>query len=193
MASHRLERVTLPPVADRSFADPDIQQYLASRDVVVLAMLTPSGAPLAMPMWFVHDESELIMGTVDGSAKVRHLERDPRVSVVAEGGSRAALDGVVLAGEIRFLTGDERLEWGRRFHAKYTPVVNRMWGGPDIPDNRRVFALAPRWCLPSGCDRRRQAVSVNIDCPVRGRAFRRVDLERAVKPVRNLSGMAVRT
>ena len=94
------------PVADRSFSDPDIQHYLASRDVVVLAMLTPSGAPLAMPMWFVHDERELIMGTVDGSAKVRHLERDPRVSVVAEGGSRAALDGVVLAGEVRFLTGD---------------------------------------------------------------------------------------
>ena len=107
-------------------------------------MLTASGAPLAMPMWFVCDERQLVMGTVDGAAKVRHLERDPRVSVVAEGGSRGVLDGVVLAGEIRFLTGDERLEWGRRFQAKYTPYVDRQWGGSDIPDNRRVFALTPR-------------------------------------------------
>lgn len=129
---------------DRAFSDPDIQRYLADKDVVVLAMLTASGAPLAVPMWFVFDERELIMGTVDGSAKVRNLERDPRVSVVAEGGGRGALDGVVLAGEIRFLTGDERLEWGRRFRAKYTPIVDRHWGGPDIPDNRRVFSLAPR-------------------------------------------------
>lgn len=138
-------RIIIPVfVVNHSFSDPDIQQYLVGRDVVVLAMLTGSGAPLAMPMWFVHDEQQLVMGTVDGVAKVRHLERDPRVSVVAEGGSRGALEGVVLAGEIRFLTGDERLEWGRRFHAKYTPYVDQMWGGADIPDNRRVFAVTPR-------------------------------------------------
>jgi hypothetical protein len=74
---------------DRSFSDPDIQRYLAGKDVVVPAKLTAGDAPLATPRWFVCDERELVMGTLDGVAKVRHLERDPRVSVVARAGASA--------------------------------------------------------------------------------------------------------
>lgn len=131
-------------MSDRSFADPAIQRYLADRDVVVLAMLTGAGAPLATPMWFTNDDTELAMISVDGLAKIRNLERDPRVSVVAEGGKRGAVDGLVLSGEVRFLEGDERLGWGRRFHDRYAPDVERLWGGSTIPDNRRVFAFRPR-------------------------------------------------
>ena len=131
-------------MADRVFADPAIQRYLSGKDVMILAMLTAGGGPLATPMWFVHDEEQLAMVSVDGLAKVRNLERDPRVSVVAEGGRRGAIDGVVLTGEVRFLEGDERLDWGRRFRDKYAPDIERLWGGSDLPDNRRVFALRPR-------------------------------------------------
>lgn len=131
-------------MAERSFADEAIQQYLTNKDVATLAMLTSTGGPLATPMWFVNDERELAMVSVDGVAKVRNLERDPRVSVVAEGGERGAINGLVLSGDVRFLDGDERVEWGQRFRAKYTPDIDRLWGGPDIPDNRRVFVFAPR-------------------------------------------------
>ena len=79
-----------------------------------------------------------------GLAKIRNLERDPRVSVVAEGGERGAINGVVLTGQVRFLAGAERLEWGRRFRHKYAPDIERLWGGPELPDNRRVFAFNPR-------------------------------------------------
>lgn len=130
-------------MARPSFDEPSIQRYLATKDVAVLAMITPSGGPLATPMWFVHDETELAMVSVDGLAKIRHLERDPRVSVVAEGGERGAIDGVVLTGAVRFLDGDERIEWGRRFRTKYEPSIDRLWGGPDLPENRRVFAFEP--------------------------------------------------
>lgn len=127
-----------------SFDDPTIQAYLAGNDVAVLAMLTRSGAPLATPMWFVNDERTLAMVSVDGLAKIANLERDPRVSVVVEGGDRGSIDGVVLTGEVRFLDGDERLTWGRRFRDKYTPDIDALWGGPDMPDNRRVFSFEPR-------------------------------------------------
>ena len=40
------------------FSETEIQDYLAGVDVVVLATVSRSGAPLAMPMWFVND-SEL--------------------------------------------------------------------------------------------------------------------------------------
>lgn len=131
-------------MSGRSFDDPAIQSYLSAADVAVLAMVTGSGAPLATPMWFVVDDRELAMVSVDGLAKIRHLEREPRVSVVVEGGQRGAIDGVVLAGEMRFLDGDERAAWGQRFRAKYAPDIDRLWGGPDLPDNRRVFACTPR-------------------------------------------------
>ena len=126
------------------FSDPAVQRCLAETDVVVLALLTASGAPLATPMWFVHDETHVAMVSVDGLAKIRHLERDGRVSVVAEGGGRGAIHGVVVAGDARFVDGDERLDWGRRFREKYTPDIDRLWGGPDLPDNRKVFVFEAR-------------------------------------------------
>ncbi len=131
-------------MAEQMFDDPGLQRYLSAKDVVILAVLTAGGGPLATPMWFVHDEEHLAMVSVDGLAKVRYLERDPRVSVVAEGGERGAINGVVLTGQVRFVDGDERLLWGRRFFDKYAPDIERLWDGPGIPDNRRVFVLRPR-------------------------------------------------
>ncbi|MFT7650703.1 MAG: nitroimidazol reductase NimA-like FMN-containing flavoprotein [Candidatus Poriferisodalaceae bacterium] len=133
-------------MTDRTFSDPAIQRYISGKEVVVLAMLTSRGGPLATPMWFVNDGEQLAMVSVDGLAKIRNLERDSRVSVVAEGGEggESGAIGVVLAGEVRFLDGDERHKWGRRFREKYSPNIERLWGGQAIPDNRRVFAFAPR-------------------------------------------------
>lgn len=139
-------------MVDRTFADPAIQGYLQGKDVVVLAMLGRGGGPLATPMWFVHDDRRVAMVSVDGLAKIRNLERDPRVSVVAEGGERGAINGVVLAGDVRFLDGDERLEWGRRFREKYSPSIERLWGGPDLPADRRVFAFDARVVSAFGLD-----------------------------------------
>lgn len=140
-------------MADRTFSDDTIQRYLAGKDVVILAMLGRGGGPIATPMWFVHDEHELAMISVDGLGKIRNLERDPRVSVVAEGGERGAGDAVVLAGEVRFLDGDERTTWGARFRDKYAPVIDRLWGGPELPDDRRVFVFGPRVVSAFGLDR----------------------------------------
>lgn len=131
--------MTTPP-----FADDAVQAYLSATNVVVLAMLTTSGAPLATPMWFVHDATTLAMVSVDGLAKVRHLQRDGRVSIVAEGGEHGAINGVVLSGEMRFLDGEERATWGRRFHQRYTPAIDNLWGGAELPDDRQVFCCNPR-------------------------------------------------
>ena len=132
------------------FSDDAVQRYLAGRDVVVLATLGADGAPLAMPMWFVHDATSLTMVSVAGTAKVRNLEHDPRVCVVAEGGTRDAPDGLVLTGAVTFETGDARAAAGRRFADRYRPAIERIWGGPEVPDDRRVFALRPRVVRASG-------------------------------------------
>ncbi len=74
--------------------DARIQQFLAGKEVAVLATVQPDGAPLAMPMWFLHDPTSLTMISVDGLQKVKNLRRDPRVCVVAEAADAAGIRGV---------------------------------------------------------------------------------------------------
>ncbi|MGK0168810.1 MAG: general stress protein 26 [Gammaproteobacteria bacterium] len=136
----------MPMVGEKKrheFGDPQVQRYLEGTDTVVLALVTPLGAPFAMPMYFAHDEQALAMVSVDGLAKLRHLERDPRVCVVAEGGERGAVNGLILSGTVRFLDGRERAEWGERFAQRYAPAMERLWGEQELPANRRVFCVQP--------------------------------------------------
>jgi PPOX class probable F420-dependent enzyme len=127
------------------FAEAAIQRYLATKEVVVLATLQPDGAPLAMPMWFLHDAQAITMISVDGLQKVKNLRRDPRVSVVAES-VRANKDvsGVVVQGRAEFL-GDtpERRALVDRFLTKYEPRLEKLWGGRAMPPNRVMFRIVP--------------------------------------------------
>ena len=83
--------------------DPRIEQYLATKDVVLLGTVSPSGAPLVTPMWFLHDAEALTMISVDGLPKVRNLRREPRVCVVAESGTRRDIRNVTVHGHAVFL------------------------------------------------------------------------------------------
>ena len=124
--------------------EPRIQAFLATKEVVVLSTVQPDGAPLAMPMWFLHDESSLVMISVDGLQKVRNLQHDPRVSIVAEAGTRRDIRGVTVRGRVEFLADSpERRALVDRFHAKYDPDLARLWGGQSMPPNRVMFRIVP--------------------------------------------------
>jgi PPOX class probable F420-dependent enzyme len=127
-----------------TLADAAIQRFLASKDVVVLATVQPDGAPLAMPMWFLHDPVALTMISVDSTQKVRNLRRDPRVCVVAEAvAASGEIRGVTVIGRVEFLEdGPERRALADRFHAKY-PGLAKLWGGRTMPANRVMFRIAP--------------------------------------------------
>jgi PPOX class probable F420-dependent enzyme len=127
-----------------TLADAAIQRFLASKDVVVLATVQPDGAPLAMPMWFLHEPAALTMISVDSTQKVRNLRRDPRVCVVAEAvAAGGEIRGVTVTGHVEFLEdGPERRALADRFHAKY-PGLAKLWGGRTMPANRVMFRIAP--------------------------------------------------
>ena len=124
--------------------DSRIQGFLATKEVAVLATLQADGAPLAMPMWFLHGPTSLTMISVADTQKVRNLRRDPRVSVVAEAVSGSGeIRGVVVQGRIEFLSdGPERRALIERFHAKYRGL-ERLWGGKSMPANRVMFKIVP--------------------------------------------------
>jgi PPOX class probable F420-dependent enzyme len=124
--------------------DAAVQRFLATKEIVLLATVREDGAPLAMPMWFLHDAVTLTMISEAGTQKVRNLRRDPRVCVVAEaGGGGEGIRGVTVFGRAEFLEdGPERRALIDRLHAKY-PSLAGFWGGRTMPADRVMFRIAP--------------------------------------------------
>ncbi|HEY7652233.1 MAG TPA: pyridoxamine 5'-phosphate oxidase family protein [Methylomirabilota bacterium] len=128
-----------------NFADPRIQRYLSTKDIVVLGTINPDGTPLVTAMWFLHDPSALVLISVDELQKVRNLRRDPRLHIVAESGSRGDdIKGVAVRGRAEFL-GDspERRELAARLLDKYHPHLENYWSGRAMPSNRVMFRVVP--------------------------------------------------
>ena len=125
--------------------EPGFQRFLATKEVVVLATLQRDGAPLAMPMWFLHDPRGLTMISVADTQKVRNLRRDPRVCVVAESVSPdGAIRGVTVQGRAELLEdGPERRALVERLLAKYDPRLERIWRGRQMPADRVLFRIVP--------------------------------------------------
>ena len=126
-------------------ADARIQGFLATKEVVVLCTVQRGGAPLAMPMWFLHTAEALYMISVDGLQKVRNLRRDPRVCVVAESGNRGpAIRGVAIRGHVEFVEDPEQQHpMVEPLLQKYDPDLARLWGGRAMPSNRVLFRIVP--------------------------------------------------
>jgi len=130
-----------------------IQRFLDGRDIVVLATVQSDGAPLAMPMWFLHDPAALTMISVAGTQKVRNLRRDPRVCVVAERGARGDVRGVSVHGRAEFLSdGPERRALAERLLEKYHPHLEQRWGGRGMPADRVMFRIVPERVRAWGLD-----------------------------------------
>lgn len=83
----------------------ELDAFLDECRTVVLCTIGPDGVPDPVPMWFVVRGHNLYMRTYAKSQKVRNLQRDPRVSVLAELGERyAQLRGVQFSGEVEIVT-----------------------------------------------------------------------------------------
>jgi PPOX class probable F420-dependent enzyme len=134
-----------------TLADAATQRFLATKEVVVLATLQADGAPLAMPMWFLHDPSAITMISVDDLQKVKNLRRDPRVCMVAESADANGIRGVTIQGRAEFLADSpERRALVERLLTKYHPRLEKLWGGRAMPPNRVMFKITPSRVLSWG-------------------------------------------
>jgi PPOX class probable F420-dependent enzyme len=131
--------------AGEAIGDRRIQSFLASREVAVLAMLRADGAPVAMPMWFLHGPDAIFMISVAGLAKVKNLARDGRVSVVVETGTRGPeIKSVTVDGRAELVpAGAERRDLAARFIEKYHPHLEALWGGRALPADRVMWRIVP--------------------------------------------------
>ena len=61
--------------------EPNVRDLLARPNFAHLATLMPDGSPNTTPVWIgVHDD-RILIGTGEGSLKVRNLRRDPRLAL----------------------------------------------------------------------------------------------------------------
>jgi len=79
--------------------------YLQEQKTITLVSNGPAGYPHPMPMWFTRDvDGAIRMATYKTSQKILNIQRDARVSLLAETGTEyAELRGVVLYGKAELI------------------------------------------------------------------------------------------
>jgi nitroimidazol reductase NimA-like FMN-containing flavoprotein (pyridoxamine 5'-phosphate oxidase superfamily) len=86
-------------------SDAEVRAFLEGSKTIIINSNGPGGYPHPMPMWFGLDpDGSVRMTTFRASQKVKNLQRDPRVSLLAESGEEyAQLMGVVLYGRAQLV------------------------------------------------------------------------------------------
>jgi len=70
------------PVIDRSTEfGARVARHLREEIVVWMTTVTPDGAPLPMPVWFIWDGAESVVMYSQDGARVRNIESNPRVTL----------------------------------------------------------------------------------------------------------------
>jgi len=108
----------------------DEQRELLERSrILQVASINRDGTPHLVPMWFAFDdEGELVFTTYRTSQKIRNLERDPRMTVLAEAGNAyGELRGVAIDAEAAIVHDPRRT-------ARVMALVNAKYAGRDRPE-----------------------------------------------------------
>jgi len=82
-------------------SDDERTHYLADAPTIILVTIGRDGYPHAVPMWFVVEEDgSILMTTYGRSQKVVNVQRNPKVALLVESGTRYdELKGVLLRGD----------------------------------------------------------------------------------------------
>ena len=117
-----------------------VMRHLRDEIVIWLTTVTPSGAPLSSPVWFVWDgERSLVVYSLP-SARVRNLETNPRVSLNFAGDGRGG-DVVVLSGRAAVATDLPGADQHAAYLAKYADQIARIGMTPSSFADRYTVAL----------------------------------------------------
>jgi len=89
--------------------DAEREKFLADAQTIIICSTDPKGYPHPMPMWFgVEDDGAVVMTTFTKSQKIRNVERNPKVSLLAEDGTvYNELRGVVIYGKAELVREQE--------------------------------------------------------------------------------------
>lgn len=66
----------------------EMQDLLAQRNNAIVAVNRRSGGPQVTPVWYLWDGEVFYVSTTRDSAKYVHIQRDPAISLLVDGGPR---------------------------------------------------------------------------------------------------------
>lgn len=94
-----------------------------------LVTVSPAGAPQPVPVWFLWDGEGILIYSQPGRAKLRNIERNPRVALNLDGDGRGG-DIVVLTGEAR-VSDDPPADQVPEYVAKYRERIEQLGWTPE--------------------------------------------------------------
>jgi len=89
---------------DISMTAEEVTAFLNETSILQVATIGKDGAPHLAPMWFVMEGDSVVFRSFSRSQKIVNLQRDQRLTVLAEDGNAyAELRGVMIKGEARLV------------------------------------------------------------------------------------------
>lgn len=106
-----------------------VAAHLREEIVVWMTVVTRSGGPLPMPVWFLWEGGESVVMFSQEGARVRNLEANPNVSLNFAGNGRGG-DIVVLSGTATLRDGPPANE-ALAYIEKYADHIRRIGHTPE--------------------------------------------------------------
>jgi PPOX class probable F420-dependent enzyme len=107
-----------------------VARHLREEIVVWLTTVTPAGAPLPMPVWFVWDGAESVAVYSQPGARVRNIEANPHVTLNFHGDGRGG-DIVVLSGDADIARDAPPADQSPGYLSKYDEHIARIGMTPE--------------------------------------------------------------
>ncbi len=105
--------------------------------VVWLTTVRRNGQPQSSPVWFVIDDGEFLVYSLDGTARTANIAANPRVSLNLD--SNAGADVVTFEGIARIVAGPDSLD-NAAYQEKYRSGIERIGHTPE--------SFATRYSVP---------------------------------------------
>ena len=105
-------------------------RHLRDETVVWLTTVTPKGAPLPSPVWFLWDGAESVLMYSMPSARITNLKDNPRVTLNF-GGDGQGGDIVVFSGTAHVDRELPRADANESYVSKYSDGIARLGSTPE--------------------------------------------------------------
>jgi PPOX class probable F420-dependent enzyme len=127
-----------------------VARRLREEKIAWLTTVADDGTPQPNPVWFLWDDSSILIYNLNSARRIEHLRRSPRVSLHFDGDGKGG-DIVVLSGEARFSAQESPADQVPTYVAKYREEIANLFGTPAnfaarysvamrvIPDKVRGF------------------------------------------------------
>lgn len=132
----------------------ELGQFLNDGHTLILATIRKSGEPFLTPIWYVYHDGAFFIRTPARSAKIKHIERDPRVCCMLEQGEKwIDLKAAVLPCHAELVEDEELCKViGRSFSSKYEDFTPNLKSAPKATSKHYSHSTATVKLTPRSSD-----------------------------------------